>query len=89
MEINRRIELQASCLGGLFLGAIADSFPMNASRLSRLQQIAGFFGDEPGGPQGERDHGSGRSNREWISKGYASNDLETCNTFTARDAAVD
>ena len=89
LELNRRVELQASCMGGLFLGAIAESFPMNAQRLNRLQQVAGSFGDEPGGPEEARDHGSGRSNRAWIGKGYADNDIGTCNTFRAPASEVE
>jgi predicted metalloprotease len=89
LELNRRVELQASCMGGLFLGAIADSFPMDDQRLSRLQQVAGSFGDEPGGPDNKRDHGSGVSNREWIFRGYTDNDTGVCNTFTAPSDQVD
>ncbi len=89
LELNRRVELQASCLGGLFLGAIADSFPMDDARLRRLQQVAGSFGDEPGGPGEKRDHGSGASNRQWIFAGYGDNDTRICNTFTAPAREVD
>jgi uncharacterized protein len=89
LQLNRRVELQASCMGGLFLGAVADSFPMDDVRLRRLQQVAGSFGDEPGGAADERDHGSGASNREWIFKGYTDNDTAVCNTFTASAGDVD
>jgi predicted metalloprotease len=89
LSLNRRVELQASCMGGLFLGAIADSFPMNDQRLRRLDQVAGSFGDEPGGADDSRDHGSGRSNREWITLGFDHNDLSACDTFTAPAAQVD
>ena len=89
LELNRRVELQASCLGGLFLGAVAESFPMDDSRLQRLQQVAGSFGDEPGGSDEKRDHGSGVSNREWIFRGYTDNDTQVCNTFDAPADQVD
>lgn len=89
LVLNRRVELQASCMGGLFLGAIADSFPMTEQRVSRLQQVAGSFGDEPGDPASKRDHGSGTSNREWITNGYTHNDVTVCNTFTAPADHVD
>jgi predicted metalloprotease len=89
LELNRRVELQASCMGGLFLGAVADSFPMDDQRLRRLQQVAGSFGDEPGGVDDERDHGSGISNREWIFRGYTDNDGRVCNTFSASPNQVD
>ncbi len=89
LELNRRVELQASCLGGLFLGAIAESYPMDETKLQQLSRVAGSFGDEPGGHDGDRDHGSGASNREWISTGYGDNDLAGCNTFTAPGDQVD
>ncbi len=89
LELNRRLELQASCMGGLFLGAIADTFPMTEQRVSTLQQVAGSFGDEPGGSDDQRDHGSGGSNREWIMTGFTRNDTAVCNTFTASPDQVD
>ncbi|HEY7042140.1 MAG TPA: neutral zinc metallopeptidase [Nocardioidaceae bacterium] len=89
LELNRRVELQASCMGGLFLGAIAESFPMSDQRLSRLEQVAGSFGDEPGGGDDKRDHGSGASNRAWIFRGFDANDAETCNTFVVPAGQVE
>lgn len=87
-ELSRRIELQASCMGGLFLGAVADSFPIDSRRLTELQQVAGAFGDEPGATAAERDHGSGESNRRWILTGFNSNDIAGCDTFTVSAAKV-
>ncbi len=89
LELNRRVELQASCLGGIFLGAIAESYPMDETKLRQLSRVGGSFGDEPGGGDGDRDHGSGASNREWINAGYSDNDLAGCNTFTAAGDQVD
>ncbi len=89
LVLNRRLELQASCMGGLFLGAIADSFPIDDQRLSQLQRAAGSFGDEPGAPANQQDHGSGESNRTWIFAAFNDNDLAGCNTFVAPAAEVD
>lgn len=88
-EVSRRLELQASCFGGLFLGAIAQSFPVDESRFAQLQQVAVAFGDEPDGDPDERDHGSGESNRAWILAGFTSNDVAVCDTFLADPGAVD
>lgn len=81
-ELSRRIELQASCFGGRFLGAIGPS-------LSRFQS-AGFpdtvrTGDRPGGP---RTHGSYASNQRWIGAGYRNTSMTRCNTFTAPTSQV-
>ncbi len=89
LVLNRRLELQASCMGGLFLGAIAESFPIDDQRLSQLDRAAGAFGDEPGAPDNQRDHGSGESNRDWILRAFSTNDLGQCNTFVAPDDDVD
>ena len=87
--LSRRVELQASCMSGLFLGAIAESFPIDDSRLSQLDQVSAAFGDEPGAPENQRDHGSGSSNRAWILTAYDDNDIAVCNTFSAPEDEVD
>lgn len=87
-ELSRRLELQSSCMGGLFLGAVAASFPVDRPRLSQLQQLAGTFGDEPGAGPVESDHGSGESNRRWIFAGFGHNDIAQCNTFRAGSSEV-
>ena len=89
LELSRRVELQASCMGGLFLGAIAANYPIDETRLRQLDRVSGSFGDEPGADDDHRDHGSGVSNREWIMKGYTDNDLQSCNTFSASSDEVD
>lgn len=88
-EISRRLELQASCMGGLFLGAVAETFPIDETRFTQLQQVAGAFGDEPDATADERDHGSGESNRAWILQGFNNNNVATCNTFAAPADDVD
>jgi hypothetical protein len=88
-DASRRLELQASCFGGLFLGAIAQSFPVDESRFAQLQQVAAAFGDDPNAAPDERDHGSGESNRAWILAGFARNDLAVCDTFLAEPGDVD
>ncbi len=88
-ELSRRLELQASCMGGLFLGAVADSFPIDDRRLTQLRQVAGSFGDETNAASDERDHGSGESNQSWILTGFDVNDIARCNTFAAKATAVD
>jgi predicted metalloprotease len=89
VELSRRVELQASCLSGLFLGAVATTYPISESDYTDLQQVSLSFGDEPGAGAGERDHGSGRSNQAWILAAFDNNDIARCNTFTAPDDAVD
>jgi predicted metalloprotease len=87
--LSRRTELQASCMGGLFLGAVAPTFPVDAQRLDQLEQVASSFGDPPNAPANKRDHGTGESNHDWIMRGFGDNDIAVCNTFTAPASSVD
>lgn len=89
LVLSRRVELQASCMGGLFLGAVAESFPVDDRRLGQLDRVAGAFGDELDAPANQRDHGTGRSNRDWILRAFNNNDIAECNTFTAPLSAVE
>jgi predicted metalloprotease len=88
-ELSRRVELQASCMSGLFLGAVAATYPISETDFSDLQQVSLSFGDETGAQEDERDHGSGQSNQEWILTAFDTNDTAVCNTFAAPDGAVD
>ena len=88
LDISRRRELQASCFGGLFLGAVAESYPIDAERRQELDAISRVFGDPEGAPASRRDHGSGASNSYWILKAFAGRRLGLCDTFTARSGLV-
>jgi predicted metalloprotease len=89
LALSRRVELQASCMGGLFLGAVAESFPVDEERFAQLDRVAGSFGDDPQAAANQRDHGSGRSNRTWIMRAFGDNDIAVCNTFTAAASQID
>ena len=88
-ELSRRVELQASCMSGLFLGAVAATYPITEGDFVELRQVSLAFGDEPSAPDNRRDHGSGRSNQEWILSAFDDNDVAHCNTFTAAADEVD
>lgn len=88
-ELSRRVELQASCMSGLFLGAVARTYPITEGDFVELRQVSLSFGDEPAAPDDERDHGSGASNQEWILAAFDDNDTARCNTFAAPDDRVD
>jgi predicted metalloprotease len=89
LVLSRRVELQASCMGGLFLGAVAESFPIDDARFAQLQRVAESFGDAPEASENQRDHGNGRSNRTWILRAFGDNDIAVCNTFVAPAGQVD
>ncbi|QXJ24005.1 neutral zinc metallopeptidase [Actinomadura graeca] len=86
-EASRRIELQAQCFAGAFLGAERGTLPMTREQyLAMIQDVRGR-GDERLPPD-QRDHGSGRNYSGWVVIGYRGQRLEVCNTWTAPAAKV-
>jgi hypothetical protein len=76
-------------MSGLFLGAVAATYPITESDFAELRQVSLSLGDERGADDNQRDHGSGISNQEWILAAFDNNDTGRCNTFTAADDQVD
>ncbi|MFC0623697.1 neutral zinc metallopeptidase [Kribbella deserti] len=82
LEENRRMELQASCLGALFLGANKASMELTGRKLAEWEYLAKHSGDEYN-PKKVRDHGSKASHWYWESGAFRTPDPAKCNTFTA------
>lgn len=82
LELNRRMELQASCLGDVFLGANRGSYGLNGQLYAQWLYIVNNSGDENarGGP---RDHGRRASHGYWARRGFAARNPAACNTFVA------
>lgn len=82
LELNRRMELQASCLGDVFIGANKGSYGLKGQLYAQWLYIVNGSGDENarGGP---RDHGSRASHGYWARRGYAARNPAFCNTFVA------
>ncbi|MEU4395048.1 neutral zinc metallopeptidase [Kribbella sp. NPDC023855] len=82
LELNRRMELQASCLGDVFLGTNKGSYGLNGQLYAQWLYIVNYSGDENarGGP---RDHGSRASHGYWARRGFAARNPAFCNTFVA------
>jgi predicted metalloprotease len=87
-EASRRVELQAQCLAGAFLGAERDTLPMTREQYDALIVDVEGRGDEHQ-PADERDHGSSRSYAGWVVRGYKDGDLAACDTWTVPPAEVD
>ncbi|GGT26029.1 hypothetical protein ACFFV7_30235 [Nonomuraea spiralis] len=82
-EQERRQSLQAECLGGAF---VKSAWPMT----DRTDKDWTYFlslvqGD---GPHDKRTIGSTASLKKWISRGFATGDPASCNTWTAPSSAV-
>lgn len=85
LQVNRRMELQASCLGNVFLGANRNSYPIKGELYRQWLWVVTQSGDVSYLP---RDHGSRASHGAWSRAAFASRSLAKCNTFTASPAKV-
>jgi predicted metalloprotease len=80
LALSRRLELQATCFGGMWMRSVAASYPVTTANRSRLFWFYGQVGDHPGYP---RDHGSPANNHRWFRQGWEKNKAHQCNTWLA------
>lgn len=86
-EASRRIELQAQCFAGAFLGTERVTLPMTQDQFNAMIRDVRGRGDERLPPE-KRDHGSGRHYAGWVVTGYEGRRLAVCNTWTAPSSKV-
>ncbi|GAA1570670.1 hypothetical protein GCM10009804_28890 [Kribbella hippodromi] len=84
---SRRRELQATCLGAVYLGANAAFTPMSGPLLTNWRFLIAHSGDDYSRPR-VHDHGNRVSNYQWSVAGFNSKQPNSCNTFTAADIRV-
>lgn len=80
LELSRRLELQAQCFSGMFVGSIVDS----GGRFTGSDyQIALDDNSNRGdwNPNAPRDHGSVAHSGAWWDQGYRENKVGQCNTW--------
>ena len=87
LELRRRTELQASCLGAVFLGANQATYPVTGQSLQLYREYVMTTGDELN-PAKIRDHGSRRSHQLWMNQGFSTANNASCNTFEAPPSKV-
>ncbi|MEU6998237.1 neutral zinc metallopeptidase [Nonomuraea sp. NPDC046570] len=80
LALSRKLELQATCFGGMFMRAVASSYPVTSSGRGTLYAFYARVGDFPGYP---RDHGSPANNNRWFRQGWEKNKAFQCNTWLA------
>jgi predicted metalloprotease len=86
-EASRRIELQAQCFAGAFLGAERSTLPMTREQyVAMIRDVRGRGDDRL--PPDERDHGTGRHYAGWVITGFNGRSLTVCNTWIAPDSKV-
>jgi predicted metalloprotease len=86
-EASRRIELQAQCFAGSFLGVERATLPMTDAQFRAMITDVFGRGDDRQPPE-RRDHGSGQHYAGWVVTGYTKRALSACNTWTAPSAEV-
>lgn len=88
--ISRRIETQADCFAGLFLGSVAQSTGMNQRELDNLLKVFEAIGDDTlsGDSDIDGDHGRAATRRYWAAMGLASTQVRACNTFVAPESTL-
>jgi hypothetical protein len=87
LQESRRRELQATCLGAVYLGANAAFTPMRGPLLANWRFLISHTGDDYARPR-VHDHGNRVSNYQWSLAGFNSKQPNSCNTFTAEDVRV-
>ncbi|SDH40200.1 hypothetical protein SAMN05216553_1213 [Lentzea fradiae] len=85
LDLNRRMELQATCFGGMTLAPLSHgAVPMDVIRVGLSD--AGNRGDYDIYPT--KDHGTPQNNAAWVDRGYRSNKASDCNTWAADPGSV-
>ncbi|HEX4812984.1 MAG TPA: neutral zinc metallopeptidase [Nonomuraea sp.] len=85
LALSRRLELQATCFGAMWMRSVAASYPVSTSNRGRLFWFYGLVGDQPGYP---RDHGSPANNNRWFRQGWEKNKAYQCNTWLASSSTT-
>jgi uncharacterized protein len=88
LQENRRMELQASCFSGMYVGANRNYYPVRGELLRWYQWMIKNMGDE-NRPNGPRDHGSKSSHNFWTTRGWYYQTAYACMTWSASASVVD
>lgn len=85
LEVNRRMEIQATCLAAIFDGANRNTLPMTGEYKRQWVWLSNNSGDEY---DTERTHGSKYIQPYWMNRGFSTRNVALCNTFTATSDKV-
>jgi len=83
-DVSRRTEMQADCLAGAFLQAVAQSTGLSASDEKAVGSLFYSIGDDvlTGDHTIDGDHGWGANRQSWVQAGLTTATVGTCNTYT-------
>jgi len=82
LEGSRRLELQASCFGDMFIGSNKGSYPVTGESLFQWKWLILHWTDY------NNDHGDGVNHQYWAKRGFTSRNANVCNTFAASAGRV-
>ncbi len=85
LEMSRRIELQANCFAGMFLGAVAGKGSISAELANRAEEDFQYAMEES--PE-KNAHGSPTNQGNWALSGFEANTTDACNTYAAPASEV-
>ncbi|GAA5080302.1 hypothetical protein HNP84_000724 [Thermocatellispora tengchongensis] len=80
-ERHRRVELQAECLSGAFIGSVWQS-------LGRSQFDFDYIGKLAQAGFDSKSHGKGKNIAYWLKRGFDAESPDACNTWTAPKSRV-
>ncbi|WP_244180751.1 neutral zinc metallopeptidase [Amycolatopsis pretoriensis] len=87
LELSRRMELEAQCFSGMFLGSASVSGGSVDKNIYNEAWNAQDRGDDYA-RNGKRDHGSARHNISWWQHGATKNRNQQCNTWLSASGDV-
>jgi len=79
-ELNRRMELQADCLAGVFMNSISTSVGITEGDVSNIRSYFEHLGSDF---LYMDDHGAGVNRSWWSGRGLATTHVGDCNTYNA------
>ncbi|MFI7664365.1 neutral zinc metallopeptidase [Nocardia sp. NPDC049526] len=80
LELSRRMELQAQCFSGMYVGTSVYDGAFTDAQGARATQDTYGRGDKQGDA---RDHGTGQNAGDWFAQGYKTDRTPKCNTWLA------
>lgn len=88
LELSRRLELEASCFGGMFLTASVGQGSIDRTIYTEAAEDEAQRGDYPEQTGNPRDHGTPAHNGGWWTTGTSKNRTAECDTWDASPADV-
>ncbi|MFI6496535.1 neutral zinc metallopeptidase [Nonomuraea typhae] len=83
--LSRRTELQAECFSAIFMNTVAETLPVPSDHWNATVD---WFRKEGHKAWGVNDHGKGPTQAAWMTRGFNSGQVGTCNTWSVHPRYV-